>query len=286
FVAPLLKRYGFGATFFVTEGLGYQGNEQHWITWEEIRKLHEMGFEIGNHTGSHPNLAQLSKEEIIAEVKQIERACEEHGVPKPTTLGYPGGFHDHKSVEALDERGYLFARRGRYPEYPVNIHGGRGPVYDPQLDHPLLVPAAYVWGDRGQYQDMVDMVDLARDGKIAVFVFHGVPDFYPHCSTAPVVFERFLKYLHDQGCTVIALRDLAKYIDPARRPADPYEPIRRRLVTPVQLKCEYAVNPLGVDVAQPRFSWILESSERGQIQSAYRILVTSNKQNLKLGTAD
>jgi len=34
FVAPLLKEYGFGATFYVTEGLGYEQNEDYWITWD------------------------------------------------------------------------------------------------------------------------------------------------------------------------------------------------------------------------------------------------------------
>ena len=47
-----------------------------------------------------------------------------------------------------------------------------------------------------------------------------------------------------------------------------------------ELRCEYRVNPLGVDVVKPRLSWIMESSERGQMQSAYRILVASSDDNL------
>ena len=41
------------------------------------------------------------------------------------------------------------------------------------------------------------------------------------------------------------------------------------------LRCEYLENPLGIDTAHPRFSWILKSSKRGQCQTAYRILVAS-----------
>lgn len=43
------------------------------------------------------------------------------------------------------------------------------------------------------------------------------------------------------------------------------------------LRCEYIPNPLGIDVRNPRLSWILEHPERGQIQTAYQILVTSRK---------
>ncbi len=40
-----------------------------------------------------------------------------------------------------------------------------------------------------------------------------------------------------------------------------------------QLRCEYLTNPLGIDVAQPRFSWALEHTERGQVQTAYQLRV-------------
>jgi len=51
-------------------------------------------------------------------------------------------------------------------------------------------------------------------------------------------------------------------------------------ITITQLRCEYLTNPLGIDSLQPRLSWQLESSERGQFQTAYRILVSDSKQKL------
>ncbi|MBN2409045.1 MAG: hypothetical protein JXE07_04855, partial [Candidatus Aminicenantes bacterium] len=44
---------------------------------------------------------------------------------------------------------------------------------------------------------------------------------------------------------------------------------------PSGLRCEHMIDPMGVDTAAPRFSWILEHSERGQGQSAYEIIVSS-----------
>ncbi len=41
------------------------------------------------------------------------------------------------------------------------------------------------------------------------------------------------------------------------------------------LRCEYAENPLGIDVAKPRLSWILQSAERGQAQTAYQVLAAT-----------
>ena len=58
FVAPLLKKLGFGATFFITEGFDFPTNKAAYMTWEEIAGLHRMGFEIGNHTAKHANAAE------------------------------------------------------------------------------------------------------------------------------------------------------------------------------------------------------------------------------------
>jgi alpha-L-rhamnosidase len=52
------------------------------------------------------------------------------------------------------------------------------------------------------------------------------------------------------------------------------------------LRCEYLKNPLGIDAVKPRLSWILESSDRGQKQTAYRINVSSSKEILQKNTGD
>lgn len=46
------------------------------------------------------------------------------------------------------------------------------------------------------------------------------------------------------------------------------------------LRCEYRVNPLGIDTVEPRLSWILESKQRAWAQSAYQISVASSEGNL------
>ncbi len=48
-----------------------------------------------------------------------------------------------------------------------------------------------------------------------------------------------------------------------------------------ELRCEYRVNPLGIDVVKPRLSWIMESNQRGQMQTAYQILVADSEEKLK-----
>jgi alpha-L-rhamnosidase len=50
-------------------------------------------------------------------------------------------------------------------------------------------------------------------------------------------------------------------------------------LTPVELRCEYRVNPLGIDIMKPRLSWRLEARDtdaRSLEQTAYRILAAAS----------
>src|SRR3974390_2197706 len=57
----------------------------------------------------------------------------------------------------------------------------------------------------------------------------------------------------------------------------------RNKLTPANLRCEYLVNPLGIGVTEPRLSWTLQSEERAQVQTAYRIPVASAPEFLSDG---
>jgi hypothetical protein len=52
------------------------------------------------------------------------------------------------------------------------------------------------------------------------------------------------------------------------------------VLTPLNLRCEYVVNPMGVDVPHPRLFWMDNSDERGQNQSACQILAASSMEKL------
>lgn len=52
------------------------------------------------------------------------------------------------------------------------------------------------------------------------------------------------------------------------------------------LRTEYLENPKGIDVLNPRFSWVLEAEGRNRYQTAYRILVSSSQEKLNQNEGD
>ncbi len=57
-------------------------------------------------------------------------------------------------------------------------------------------------------------------------------------------------------------------------------------LAPVNLRCEYLHNPVGIDVKQPRFAWVLLHTGRAQTQSAYQVLVASSPELLEHDKGD
>ncbi len=53
-----------------------------------------------------------------------------------------------------------------------------------------------------------------------------------------------------------------------------------------ELRCEYRVDPAGMDVRHPRLGWTLTAEERGQRQTAYQVLVASSADRLEPDRVD
>ena len=207
FVGPLLKKHGFGATFFITEGFEFLEDKKHYMTWEQIKTLHESGFEIGNHTRRHAAVPGQTPEKLETDIAHIEQQCAKHGIQRSTSFCYPGYRTNSVALTVLGKRGYRFAR------------AGGASAYDPAKDHPLLLPQAFDGKPESTLEQFKEAVAKAGEGRIAIMTFHGVPDIrHPWVNTDPAKFESYLQHLKDEGCRVIAMRDLDKLLV-ARKPA-------------------------------------------------------------------
>lgn len=225
FVAPFLRDLGFRATFFACHR--WMADHENFMTWEEIAEIHKMGFEIGNHTWTHRDFSTpRAASQLAGELALVERQLQHVGVPRPVSFGWPGDDFGPEAIQVLIGRGYKFARRGMEPEVPYGVMRV-GPAFDPQRNHPLLVPTT---GDA--YPDWTldyfkQVVSHARDGKIVVIQMHGVPDLaHPWVYTPPENFRKYMMYLKENGFKAIAMRDLAQYVDLNNPPDDPLLKVR------------------------------------------------------------
>lgn len=199
-VAPLLKKHNFNATFFMCEFPPNYKDSTMYMTWNQVKELSEMGFEIANHTLSHAKINKITNQQYIEQVKAIERKCDSLGIGKLKSFAYPAYDLNADALKILEERGYKYARAG-----------GNRP-YNPLEDHPFLIPSWAMKADNKE--EIIDAFNQAKKGHIVVITIHGVPDIeHPWVNTPPELFKEHLQYLTDHNFKVISIKDLDEYID-------------------------------------------------------------------------
>ena len=200
--APILKKNGFGGTFYVSDAYLFRERKDWYMTWRQIKGLADDGFEVGNHTRGHGMLSHTDIGGCQAYVWTLEDAMIANRIPKPTTLAWPFYITNPKFYSLLKEWGYTFAR------------GGHGRVYRPAVDNPYDVPSFAVGGIGMTMEGFISAVRQATGGRVVVLTFHGVPDMeHPPVGTDPDLFEEMVQYMKDNNYRVIAMRDLAEYVD-------------------------------------------------------------------------
>lgn len=102
-VFPVLKKYSFPATIFVSSDLmdmpGY-------LTIAQMREMMAHGMDIGSHTRTHVYLPELTEQEQIEEIQGSKKRLEEIlGVPVKY-FAYPGGGFTERIKELVRGAGY------------------------------------------------------------------------------------------------------------------------------------------------------------------------------------
>ena len=194
-VAPVLKKYGFNATFFICRFSDEwrKKNEKHLLNGAEIKELSDMGFEIGNHTWNHPNLKDLSESEIEKEIVSLNDFLAENGVPKPVSFAYPGGPYAENAVLVLKKYGFAAARTtGNIAWIPAKGDLMQIPCYPLQKNNLL-----------GFYS----CTSQADETKVPVLLYHGVPDpVHDWVDSSPEFFEACMDYLYKNDFRVVSMK--------------------------------------------------------------------------------
>jgi peptidoglycan/xylan/chitin deacetylase (PgdA/CDA1 family) len=101
--APILRSLNFNATFYITYGFldtpGYLSREQ-------LRKLSDLGFEIGCHSMTHAYLSDLDDAGLQREIAE-SKVYLEHVLCRPVDhFSCPGGRFDRRVEEVAKAAGY------------------------------------------------------------------------------------------------------------------------------------------------------------------------------------
>lgn len=110
---PLLKKYGYPATIFVsTDSVGGKS----YLSWQQLRQLHEQGIEIGNHSASHPYFVSNEVMDPLewgnrarADIVKSQDAFYAQLGFRPLLFAYPYGEYSPQLEHLVEQLGFKAA---------------------------------------------------------------------------------------------------------------------------------------------------------------------------------
>jgi len=138
---PKFRDAGFPFTVFVATDPVDRGHSNY-MSWDQIRELHEAGVTIGNHTVTHPHMPDGDMADARREiVRAQERLTEELGTA-PELFAYPYGEASREIVDLAVDLGFkaafgqhsavAFAEHDRFylPRFALNENFGNADRFD------------------------------------------------------------------------------------------------------------------------------------------------------------
>lgn len=100
---PVLRRARWPAVIFLT--IANMGTNIG-ITPRQVQDMIKAGWELGDHTYSHPDLRNQAPYPLRHEVRDSRKWLQRHFKQPVTNFAYPAGDYDKRAVKAVDDAGY------------------------------------------------------------------------------------------------------------------------------------------------------------------------------------
>lgn len=228
---PILDKYGFKASFFVTctfVGLPLR------MSWQDISSIYNDGNDVGSKTMTYKTLTKLSSSGLNYEVGQSKQCLRDHGV-NTTLFATPRGLGwDNATVINEIAKYYDFAINGFSNIMYLKCDGWKR--YSSQTDCRTYfdngtLTYANRYSIREWSHNSIDLSQMHNDtsifkifvqvvnsqnkfnnggiiNAIPIVAYHSVQDSNLRDSTDVALFSQEMKYLHDNNFRVIRVSDL------------------------------------------------------------------------------
>jgi peptidoglycan/xylan/chitin deacetylase (PgdA/CDA1 family) len=109
--APVLREFGFSATFYLTAGfLGTPG----YLNASQVRALDAQGFQIGCHSMTHPYLSDLTEPELRREIVDAKLLIETMVGHPIEHFSCPGGRYDQRTLQVARQAGFATVANSQF----------------------------------------------------------------------------------------------------------------------------------------------------------------------------
>ena len=231
YAKPILDKYGFKATFFIICG---KTSDRGAMNWHDIAVMQKDGMDIESHTMTHAHLNTLSRSQLDFEIGGSKQCLASHGYTSTIFAYRYNEGSNNPIVVTTVAKYYDMARSGAAPLMFLDCNGF---VKHPQADCRTHTPDGKLTYanryaikslsfDKIEIEDSFDNATMFSDfvkivnnqnnynhgckiNAIPLITFHNVAltNNHPYYTNADM-FEKFMKYLHDNDFKVLTLKQI------------------------------------------------------------------------------
>lgn len=111
-IAPFLTKHGIYPSLFVLSDPSDANrieldNTQKLLTTDQIKELNKLGWEIGSHTATHPDLLKMNATDLEKEIVLSKKRLESDLVCDVQFIAYPKGRYNQKVLDLAIKAGYI-----------------------------------------------------------------------------------------------------------------------------------------------------------------------------------
>lgn len=114
---PIMKKHGLTATvFLITDRIG---QDEWYMTWDQVEEMRRNGFSFGSHTLSHTSLSTVSDDYVMFQLVKSREGAEWRLDAPVKYFAYPSGRYNENVEKLVRQAGYRaafsveFGRAGR-----------------------------------------------------------------------------------------------------------------------------------------------------------------------------
>ena len=112
---PILKKYGYPATFFIK--LNNVGEGKGGMNYQMLRELVSAKMTIGSHSMNHDNMAHMDEAQLKYELTQSKSILEKNLNIKVEYFSFPGGAFSDQTISETAKAGYKMAFTTKHEVY-------------------------------------------------------------------------------------------------------------------------------------------------------------------------
>jgi peptidoglycan/xylan/chitin deacetylase (PgdA/CDA1 family) len=209
---PILDKYGFKASFFVVCNWINSDKDNSHMTWQDIETLYNEGHDIGAKSLNHKDLTTLSASELEFEVGQSKKCLADQNIDaRVFGTPYGKGWDQQEEVDNYNSNVQTDCRT--YSDDGMLTYANRYSIKEWSHSN---ADKEYFGNDQIIFEEFVKAVnsqdEFNGDGiirAIPIIAYHDLDHNITPDSTSVNLFDAEMKYLYDNGFTVITMADLA-----------------------------------------------------------------------------